>query len=575
MEWKHCSGLGCLRILVLILAGQAELRQGCAQVETPGAGPDANGPFPVTIQVDAARPKGELRRTWRFFGYDEPNFTYMKDGRKLLTELSELDAAPVSIRTHHLLTSGDAVPALKWGSTGVYTEDQNGAAVYSWTILDRIFDTYRERNLKPFVEMGFMPEALSTHPEDYPHHPQPDKMVSPGLGFSYPPKDYSKWGELCFQWARHCVEKYGPAEVATWHWEVWNEPNIFYWKGSLEEYCELYDFAVAGVRRALPAARVGGPHTAGGPGGHFLHGFLVHCLRGTNYATGKIGSPLDFVAFHAKGSPKFEKDHVRMGIANQLENIDAGFATVAAFPELKNVPIIIGESDPEGCAACQGPQLGYRNSTMYSSYTAASFAREYELAEKHGVNFEGALTWAFEFENQPYFAGFRVLASNGIDLPVLNVFRMFGKMGGQRLTVASTADPGVEMMRTEGVRGAPDVSALASLEDQRICVMVWHYHDDDLPGREAAVGLTVTGLPWANGVVQAKHYRIDATHSNAYEFWKRLGSPQSPTTEQYAQLEKAGRLGILETRSLRTEGGRINCRLELPRQAVSLLVIER
>ena len=105
---------------------------------------------------------------------------------------------------------------------------------------------------------------------------------------------------------------------------------------------------------------------------------------------------------------------------------------------------------------------------------------------------------------------------------MLNVFRMFGKMGGQRLTVASTADPGVEMMRTEGVRGAPDVSALASLEDRRICVMVWHYHDDDLLGREAAVGLSVTGLPWANGVVQVKHYRIDATHSNAYEFWKRL-----------------------------------------------------
>src|SRR5439155_9255444 len=106
---------------------------------------------------------------------------------------------------------------------------------------------------------------------------------------------------------------------------------------------------------------------------------------------------------------------------------------IAAVPELKNKPIVIGESDPDGCAACQGPQLGYRNSTMYSSYTAASFARKFMLADKHDVNLEGALTWAFEFENQPYFAGFRVLASNGIDLPVLNVFRMFGRMsGGER-----------------------------------------------------------------------------------------------------------------------------------------------
>ena len=88
-------------------------------------------------------------------------------------------------------------------------------------------------------------------------------------------------------------------------------------------------------------------------------------------------------------------------------------------------PIIIGESDPEGCAACQGPRFGYRNGTMYSSYTAASFARKHELAARHQVNLQGAVTWAFEFEDQPYFAGFRQLASNGIDMPVLNVFRMF------------------------------------------------------------------------------------------------------------------------------------------------------
>ena len=72
---------------------------------------------------------------------------------------------------------------------------------------------------------------------------------------------------------------------------------------------------------------------------------------------------------------------------------------------------------------------------MYSSYTAASFARKHDLADRHGVNLEGALTWAFEFEDQPYFAGFRALATNGIDLPVLNVFRMFSQMGGKRLAV--------------------------------------------------------------------------------------------------------------------------------------------
>ena len=216
-----------------------------------------------------------------------------------------------------------------------------------------------------------------------------------------------------------------------WYWEVWNEPNIGYWKGTPEEFHKLHDYAVDAVRRALPTARVGGPDTAGRDD-PFLRDFLEHCLRGTNYATGKTGTPIDFLAFHAKGAPKVVDGHVRMGIARQLQVIDGAMAVVASFPELKTKPIVIGESDPEGCAACQGPQLGYRNGTMYSSYTAASFARKHDLAAKHGVNLEGALTWAFEFEDQPYFAGFRALASNGVDLPVLNVFRMFGKMGGRR-----------------------------------------------------------------------------------------------------------------------------------------------
>ena len=264
MRCEHHVGLKCVRVLFAIVAA-ARLLQCTALAETPVTTATSAVPLSVSIRVDAASNKGELRPIWRYFGYDEPNFTYMKDGRKLLTELSQIGPGPVFIRTHHLLTSGDGIPTLKWGSTGVYSEDATGTAIYHWDILDRIFDTYHERNLKPFVEIGFMPEALSTHPEDYPHNPPANKMVSPGLGFSYPPKDYSKWGELCYQWARHCVERYGAAEVEQWRWEVWNEPNIFYWKGTPEEYQKLYDFAAQGVKRALPTARVGGPHTAGGP----------------------------------------------------------------------------------------------------------------------------------------------------------------------------------------------------------------------------------------------------------------------------------------------------------------------
>jgi len=543
------------------------------QPETPAAATGQED-FPVTIQIDATKTKGELTPIWRFFGYDEANYTYMKDGKKLLSEIGQFGGPQVFIRCHHLLTSGDGAPALKWSSTNAYTEDAQGNPVYDWTITDRIFDTYLERGLKPYAQLGFMPEALSTHPEGYPHHPPPGIKINPGKGFSYPPKDYAKWGELAYQWTKHCVEKYGRAEVEKWYWEVWNEPNIDYWRGTHEDYFKLYDYAVDGVRRALPTARVGGPEVAGGPGGKFLHEFLDHCAHGTNYVTGRTGTPLDFISFHAKGSPKFVSGHVEMGMGTQLANINDAFAVVASFPEYKKTPIVIGESDPEGCAACKGPQNGYRNGTMYSSYTAAVFARKYELADKHGVNLEGALTWAFEFEDQPCFAGFRALASDGLDLPVLNVFRMYAKMSGQRLDAESSAGLDADTIRTKGVRGTPDVSALASVDNNKLCVMVWNYHDDDVPGPAAKIDLTLSGLT-AQGPVKVTQYRIDQEHSNSYAAWQKMGAPQPPSLDQYAELEKAGQLAQFDTpQQITVSGGKTTLQVTLPRQAVSLFVLE-
>jgi xylan 1,4-beta-xylosidase len=538
---------------------------------------DARGaePFSVSIRVDAAKTHGPLKPIWRFFGADEPNYAYMKHGQTLVAQLGELRPKHVFFRTHNLLTSGDGTPALKWGSTGAYREDADGKPVYDWTILDRIFDTYLKHGVRPYAQIGFMPEDLSVKPEPYQHKWTPraryDEIYT---GWAYPPKDYEKWAELVHQWVKHCVERYGREEVESWNWQVWNEPNIGYWRGTPQEFHKLHDYAIDAVRRALPSAKVGGPDSAGS-GGRFTREFFEHCLRGTNYATGQTGTPLDFVSFHAKGAPTYVDGHVRMGIANQLRTIDDGFRIVGSFSELKDKPIVIGESDPEGCAACQGPQLAYRNGTMYSSYTAASFARKHELADRRGVNLEGALTWAFEFEDQPYFAGFRSLATNGIEKPVLNVFRMFSKMSGQRLDVQSDHAVPLDAILRQGVRERPDVAALASLDQNRLCVLVWHYHDDDLPGPPAEVDITVVGLTMAANPARLEHFRIDEDHSNAFSAWKRLGSPQSPTAEQIARLLDSGKLARLtEAASANVKNDEVKLRFSLPRQGVSLLILE-
>ena len=421
-----------------------------------------------------------------------------------------------------------------------------------------------------------MPEALSVHPEPYQHEWRPGANYNKiGTGWSYPPNDYAKWAELVYQWTRHCVERYGRDQVERWYWEVWNEPNgAAYWHAKPEEFYKLHDYAVDAVRRALPTARVGGPDVAGS-GGKFMEDFLSHCVSGTNYATGQRGTPVDFLSFHAKGSPGFVDGHVRLGISAQLKTIDTGFAMIAAVPELKSKPIVIGESDPDGCAACQGPQLGYRNTTMYSSYTAAVFARKHEVAARHGVNLEGALTWAFEFEDQPFFSGQRTLANNGIDLPVMNVFRMFSKMGGQRLEAKSSAEVPLNTIMRDGVRGAPDVAGLASLETNRLTVLLWYYHDDDLPGPDANIELTLDHLSGSLNEAKLAQYRIDKDHSNAFTAWEQMGSPTAPTDSQYAKLLSAGQLAAFEApKTVRVENGKTVIQLALPRQAVSLLVFD-
>ncbi len=528
------------------------------------AGPAAP-PFSVTIRVDADRSQGKLRPIWRFFGADEPNYAYMKDGRALLAELGALRPGEVFFRTHNLLTTGDGTPALKWGSSNVYAEDAQGRPVYDWTVVDRIFDTYRARGVRPYVEIGFMPEALSVHPQPYQHDWRPGSGEL-FTGWAYPPKDYGKWAELVTRWVAHCVERYGRPEVERWYWETWNEANIGYWQGTRDEFFRLHDVTVQAVRRALPTARVGGPDMAGSDRG-YLSAFIEHCRHEE--------TPLDFVAFHAKGSPTVVEDHVQMGIAAQLQTIANGFETIVASPETRRLPVVIGESDPEGCAACRGPQFAYRNGTMYSSYTAAAFARIHDLAARYGVNLEGALTWAFEFEDQPYFPGFRALATNGVALPVLNVFRMFSRMPGERVAVTSSAAVPLDTIVSDGVRGAPDVSALASRDARHLAILVWHYHDDDLAGPPADVHLQCSGLPADVGTAELTHYRVDETHGNAYAAWLRMGGPVAPDSQQYAQLKAAGALAVVEEpKTVRVSAGAAWLDFTLPRQAVSLVVLD-
>jgi xylan 1,4-beta-xylosidase len=537
---------------------------------------------PVTVQVDLGKSEGAYRPIGNWFGYDESNFTTMKYGRQLLPELHDLSPAPVYIRAHHLFTSGDGTAKLKWSSTNVFSLDASGKPVYDFTILDQIFDEYQRAGVRPMVELGFMPKDLAsgTMPYEFPY----PKTISGSV--QSPPKDYAMWGELVRRVTEHFVQRYGRVAVSTWYFEVWNEPDISYWHGTPADYLNLYDYSVAGVRKALPNAMVGGPAVTG-PGSNrattFLQNFLNHCANDKNAWTGEP-IPLDFITFHPKGSPRLipatadQPGHVRMGLANELHAAANGFRIVAASAKYHDLPIILSEADPEGCAACsakENPANGYRNGPIYPTYTAAAMKGLLDLAAKNKVNLIGMVSWSFEFEDKPYFEGFRTLATNGIDKPVLNIFRMAGLLSGNRVEATSSAQVSVDAILKDGVHESADIDAFATADTHQAAVMLWNYSDDDLAAPAAEVSVKISGLPATVHRVLLEHFRIDDTHSNAYTAWKAMGSPQSPTQEQYLRLKAAGQLELLNSPEwLDVTASSVTVSTELPRQATSLLHLE-
>jgi xylan 1,4-beta-xylosidase len=541
-------------------------------VSEPGSG---NCEAQVWVDADQREP---LRRIWRYVGYDEPNYTYTRNGRVLLSKLGQMSDAPYFIRCHFLLCSGDGAGEPKWGSTNVLTEEDSGHPLYSWAIVDRILDTYVETGCVPFVELGFMPQVLSSAPPGASYH------GPGGEGWRFPPTDYGRWMDLIRALARHCRDRYGLREVSRWYWELWNEPDISYWRGSVEEYCRLYDYTVCGLLSAIPQAKIGGPATTS-PGrpeaGAFLRAFLEHCTRGTNAVTGQAGTRLDYVSFHTKGGgygvePGAPKKTPTMHAL--LRHALAGLDIVASFPELRKHEVVLSECDPDGWAAGtirDNPNLFYRNTEYYASYLACAACALVDLAHDQGPRVDGMLTWAFQFEDREYFAGLRTLSTNGIDKPVLNVFRLLAGLGSTRLRLKS--DCARDLVAQGGAHdpsAPPYISGLAAIDQRnRIQVLLSSHHDDWDVKTPTQVTLHLSGWPSGNTCAVCRH-SIDAVRGNAHSAWVQMGRPQQPTDAQVSALQAAAALEAESLSDVETRDGRCTFSLMLPAHSVCLLTLD-
>lgn len=523
----------------------------------------------VTINIDATKSGPPLKPVWSYFGYDEANVTTSVEARELLLTLATYNKARVYTRTHFLFNNGEGDPGLKWGYTNLYSEDENGDPHFDYRLIDEILDATIQSGAFPLFELGFTPKALSPHTGSYENS---SPYVLDGGSF-YPPSDYEKWGQLVRTYAEHVKKRYPGAEGA-WQWELWNEPDIGYFKGTFEEYARLYDYTEAALHEVFPDAPLGGPATVRAEQ-TFLANFLEHCASGVNAVTGETGTRLDLVTFHSKGGTTLHEDHVRMNLGNQLRIHRLGFETVAAS-DFQDTPIIISEADPDGCAACSSDRalhLGYRNSPAYGAYEVSMMKHSLDLAEERKVDLRGVLTWAFTFPESPYFPGYRALSTNGIHLPVLNAFRLLGKLEGTRLPVTSSGAISLDTLVESSVRDAPEVDALASYDSNAIRILVWNYHDDLIEATPSHVSLDVSVPEEFQGGVAITHERVDERHGNAFTVWEAQGRPSMPSELEISELRQA--MNSLELAPEKIVDGKDVQTIEfaLPRFGLSLLTL--
>ncbi len=355
--------------------------------------PEAPSPFPSSatsdpgaphverarVEVDAGSDAGELRPIWRSVGYDEINWTYTPTGRQLLGAFASTaddgdgaERTAFHIRPHCVFCSGSAFGIPHWGSGNVYHEDADGNPSYDFTVVDQTFDAIVGAGHHVLAELGFTPrDLLPPEAADLTVVDSPTVYSAYEAGqWAYPPRDLGRWGDLVAALVTHCVERYGEAEVRTWLWELWNEPDITCWRGSVEEFCALYDTTAAAVRGALPDAVVGGPAVTGG-GVDFLRAFLTH--------TARAGTPLDFVSFHTKGSA-FTPWRVygpTGGPAPELQSPSAHkmlfeirrlLRVVVEFEEYRDLPAIVDECDagvPAHSSAYDNANFAFQNTEYY------------------------------------------------------------------------------------------------------------------------------------------------------------------------------------------------------------------
>ena len=557
----------------------------------------------VTLTVETSRSLGPMRRIWRSIGYDEINWTYTPLGKYIFSQIKTLDDGPFWVRNHNVFSSGNLRSSLYKASTNCYRETPDGRPVYDWSTVDRIYDVYVANGCKPMIELDFMPHALSAYPRKDPYD-----------SGRFPPRDFDRWRELNYQFASHLIERYGREEVRTWYFSSWNEPDLIDWfhlrpegddtdpdyRAEREQvFLKTHDYAVDGILAADDRLQVGGPDIASRT--DLLEMFLTHCDSGTNFATGRTGTRLDFISFHTKATgkkgtrvPNPDFDLVaRRKLLHYME-------VIRKFPKFVNLPLLCNEWDidvwsPGGIY--DSPDFRYRNTSYYPVFIIRSVKELLDLIAREQINLQLITQWTFYFHGMRCFEGTRsIFDPMGIRKPVFNGFEMLARLGTERIAVTTDdtsediqpgdeagmhgcrrpkdSDDAAVLGPVKSIQPYPCVDGLATRDRGALQILVWNQMCDQYAKGTRDIRVRVLGLRSTQRMCVTE-FRIDEHHSNAHTTWEQFDCPDWPDDEQIAAMCARENLETVRDHQIvDVTNGTAELRLTLPMHAVSLLILE-
>jgi xylan 1,4-beta-xylosidase len=384
---------------------------------------------------------------------------------------------------------------------GVYDEDASGNPIYNFSYVDQIYDGLLKDGVRPFVELSFMPKKLASADTRQSFWYRP--IVAP-------PKDYSRWGELVRQFARHLVDRYGIDEVSQWYFEVWNEPNLDFWAGDPREqtYYQLYGAAAEALKSVSPKLRVGGPATAQAA---WVDRFIKE--------TAEHHVPVDFVSTHVYGNDRAQDVFGTNEVIPRTQMVCRAVAKVhdqiksSVRPDL---PLIWSEfnasykNEPEVTdTEFMGPWLADTIRQCDGLVDMMSYWTFSDVFEEQGV------------VKQPFYGGFGLLAEDGLPKPAFNAFKLLHRLGDTRIPI-DTKD------------------ALATRRrDGSLAIATWNLSLPEERGEEIDITIQLKGI---TGSPQATLELVDANHGSLRKAYAAMGSPAYPTQAQIQSLRKAAEL---------------------------------